>query len=509
MNNNLLKDETLTHKLISKWFWLYLFAFLAMPLWYIIRVVLSNDLWPSEVGIIYWLLSLMGLLSILSSLWVNQESIVYFLPKYYIQKNKDYVTTIYKIVRYLNIFMTIVFAIWIYFFIQYAWNSYIDHPQIETILYIFLWVFVFINLANPLQWIFTSFQNVFVPKLSDFLKQSIITIWIITIFLLWIGSLFTYSLAFLVWNVVLLILLYLSYRKKYYTEVNSWNFIKDNALLKKLISFWLHTLIAANAMMIITNIDMQMLLVISWTEQAWYYTNYMSLTNIIMVFLSPIISLLFPIISELYNKKDTKKLWLLQDFFYKYFIIFAISIALLLTVFGQVIWVVLFWEDFLYSGTLLTYLAVFGIFKVMFAINFGILMWIWQVKKRTKILVSVLILNILLNIILIPSLWALWAWIATWISWVMIALASLYYVNSNLKININWLFYIKNIVILWIIWIIYLQIIPDLFILENDFRYNNLAYLLFMWFGAYVILALFNLWEIKIFMKELRRFRKS
>jgi len=139
MTNNLLKDETLTQKLISKWFWLYLFAFLSLPLWYLIRVILSNDLWPSEIGIIYGLLSLMWLLSILSSLWLNSGALIYFLPKYYIDKNKDHVTTIYKIVRYINIFMTIVFAIWIYFFIKYAGSSYINHPEIETILYIFLW----------------------------------------------------------------------------------------------------------------------------------------------------------------------------------------------------------------------------------------------------------------------------------------------------------------------------------------------------------------------------------
>ena len=100
----------------------------------------------------------------------------------------------------------------------------------------------------------------------------------------------------------------------------------------------------------------------------------MSLLKIVMLFLSPILGLLFPIISELNSKGQIEKLRLLQNFLYKYFLVFAFSIVVLLLVFGEVLSVVLFGEDFLYSGTLLQYLAIFGIFKVLFTINLAILM---------------------------------------------------------------------------------------------------------------------------------------
>ena len=507
MQESLLKDETLTHKLISKWWWMYLFAILGMPLGYIIRVLISNDLSVWEVGIIYWLISLIWLLSILSSLWLNQQALVYFLPKYYVDKNSNSVTTIYSAVRYINLFMTVLFTVSMILFIEFYGSSYIDYPGIETILYIFLGYFIITNLSNPLKWVFKAFQDVFAPKFSEFIKQGTITITALIIFILWVWTLYSYALWFLIWNIVLLILLIFFFRRKYASEMCIWVFQWEWSIFRKLLNFWLHGLIAANALMIIHNIDMQMLLVISGTEDAWYYTNYMSLIGIVAFLLTPLISLLFPIITELHSKWNIEKLRLLQDFFYKYILIFTLSVVVLLWVFWEVLWVVLYGEDFLMSGTLLQYLAVFWIFQIIFTINFAILMGIWRIKERTQILVWTLILNIILNLILIPLYWALWAWLATGVSWVVIALSSFYYVHTHLRVNFNWRFYIKNIFIISLIWVSYYIIWNDIFILENTFRFVNLIYLLTLWWLAYLILSLSNLWEIKMLLKELKSFR--
>ena len=506
---NLLPDQTLANKLISKGFWLYLFAFLGLPLWYLIRVILSNDLSVWEVGIIYSLISLMSILSILSTLGISQWAMVYFLPKYIVDNKPDYVSTIYKIVRYINIWMTLVVGLAFYFFIQYFWTAYIEHPESISILYIFLWVFLFLNLRKPIEWIYKTVQNVFVPKFTEFLKQVLISILLISFFLLGIWDLINYGYAFLIWWIISYLIYYIVFRYKYAWEILAWKFIKDNELFKKIMFFWISALIAANAMLIIKNIDMQMLLIISWAESAGYYTNYMSLIAIVMFFLSPILWLLFPIISELKSKGQIEKLKLLQNFLYKYFIVFAFSIIFLLGVFGEEIAVILFWEDFLYSGTLLSYLVIFGIFKLIFTINLAILMWIWEAKKRTNILIWVMVLNIVLNALLIPTLGALGAGIATGISWAVIAVASFYFVNQHQKINFDWLFYGKNFLFLLIISSIYYLFAKDLFVLENAYRYSNLMYIVAIWFFTYLIMFGLNFKEAKIFVKELKRFKKS
>ncbi len=509
MNNDLLKEETLAQKFISKWFWLYLFTFLSLPLWYVIRVILSNDLSVSEVGIIYWMISLMWLLSALSWLWLNSGSLIYFLPKYIIEKKQDYTNTIYKIVRYTNITMTIIVSLWLYFFIQYFWNNYIEHNEAKNILYIFLWLFVFLNLANPLIGIFQTLQNVFITQLSSFISQAIISIWVISLFILWIWNILWYSLMFLVWNIIAYSTLYLTYKIKYSKKIESWKIIKDYSLFKKMIYFWINALIWLNAMMLIANMDMQMILAISGTVEAGYYTNYMSLIAITMFFLWPILWILFPIISEFHNKNNYEKLKLLINFLYKYLLIISISICVLLLVFWEVLAVILFWQDFLYSWTILTYLAIFWIFQLIYGINLPFISWIWKNYINRNILVGCLAFNILSNIIFVYFYWALWAWITTWITWFLIAVFSFYYVNKNIWINFDKIFLIKNIFIIAIIWIIYYNIIPNVFILENSFRYLNLLYLLIMWFWAYAIIFLANIWEVKNIFREIKNFKRS
>ncbi|UFX82745.1 polysaccharide biosynthesis C-terminal domain-containing protein [Candidatus Absconditicoccus praedator] len=506
---NLLPDQTLASKLISKGFWLYLFAILGLPLGYFVRVILSNDLTVSEVGIIYSLIGLMGILSTLSTLGISSGAMVYFLPKYIVDSNSDYVTTIYKIVRYINIGMTAIIGLAFYFFIQYFGTTYIEHPEATAILYIFLGVFLFLNLRKPIEGIYKTVQNVFVPKFTEFLKQVLISILVISFFLLGIGDLINYGYAFLVGGIVSYLIYYLVFRYKYSSQILAGKFIKDQELFKKIIFFGMSALIASNAMLIIKNIDLQMLLVIGGAESAGYYTNYMSLMAIVMFFLSPILGILFPIISELKSKGQMDKLELLQDFLYKYFIVFAFSIIFLLGVFGEEISVILFGEEFLYSGTLLTYLVIFAVFKLIFTINLAILMGIGEAKKRTNILVAVMILNIILNILLIPTLGALGAGIATGVSWAVIAITSFYFVYQHQKINFDWFFYGKNLLFLLVVSTIYYLFTKDIFVLENAYRWENLLYIVLIGVFTYLLMLGLNFKEAKIFVKELKRFRKS
>ena len=509
IKEDLLPDETLSNKLISKWFWLYFFVILWLPLWYIIRVIISNDLSVSEVWIIYGMISLMWLLSAISWLWLSSWSLIYFLPKYIVEKNKDYTNTIYKIVRYINILMTLIVSIWLYFFIKHLWVNYLNHPETNNILYIFLLLFIFTNLANPIIWIFQTIQNVFLQQLSGFISQFIITIWVVSIFVLWIWNILGYSMMFLIWAIISYSILYISYKLKYSKQIESNIIKKDSDLFKKMIKFWLNSFIWANAMMFIVNMDMQMILAISGTTEAWYYSNYMSLIAISMIFLSPIIGLLFPITSEFHNKNNYQKLRLLISFLYKYILIFSISVCMLLLVFWEVLAVVLFWEDFLYSGTILNYLALFAIFQLIFSINLSFIWWIGKNYINRNILMIALIINILLNLVFIYFYWAFWAWIATWITWTFIALSSFYFVCKYIWIDFDRLFLVKNIILIAVIWIIYYLIIPDIFILENIYRYVNFVYLLLMWFWAYLVFLLFNTKEYKYFMSEVRSFRRK
>ncbi len=509
MSSALLPEETLSHKFISKWFWLYLFTLLTLPLWYIIRVILSNDMSVAEVGIIYSLIWLMWILSTLSTLWLSTEAMVYFLPKYIVKKDRDTTSTIYRIIRYINIGMTLIIWGAFYWFIQAYGNHYIDHPQATAILYIFLGIFLFLNLEKPLLWVFHTLQNVFIPNLTEFIKQGVIafTIWTLFLFSLW--DLIHYGYAFLWWAIISYLIYLITFQYKYSQQILSGKWIHNNVLFKQLIRFGLSALLAANAMLIIKNVDMQMLLVISGAEDAGYYSNYMSLMLIVMFFITPILSILYPIISELHSKWQLHKLSMLQSFLYKYVVVFAVSMIVFLWVFGEEIAVIFFGESFVYSGTLISLLAIFGLCKIIFSINFAILMWLWEVRKRANILIIVMLINIILNSILIPLRWALGAWIATGISWTIIAATTLYYVYQHQPIQWDRWFYTKNFILLILLWGTSYFITKDWFVLDNVYRYINLQQIISIWIIYYILIILTNLQEMKWLIHTIQQFRQK
>ncbi|USN58512.1 MAG: hypothetical protein H6767_09835 [Candidatus Peribacteria bacterium] len=57
------QHKSLAEKFVKKGFWLYLFSFIIAPIGYFIKIIISNELSVSDVGIIYGVISLITMIS--------------------------------------------------------------------------------------------------------------------------------------------------------------------------------------------------------------------------------------------------------------------------------------------------------------------------------------------------------------------------------------------------------------------------------------------------------------
>ncbi|MFA5748380.1 MAG: hypothetical protein WC872_04720, partial [Candidatus Absconditabacterales bacterium] len=85
MEREILSDQPLGQKLIKNGFWLYFFTLFIGPAGYLIRVLISNSISVADVGIIYSVMGLIGILSAYHDLGLT-EALQYHLPKYRITK---------------------------------------------------------------------------------------------------------------------------------------------------------------------------------------------------------------------------------------------------------------------------------------------------------------------------------------------------------------------------------------------------------------------------------------
>ena len=498
---------SLAEKFIKKWFWLYLFTFIVAPMWYIVKITISTDLSVPDVWLLYWIISLVVLVSAYHDFWIT-ESIYYFIPKFITENRYDKVKTIFFWWILIQVISWIIIASFFFFWSQFLADYYFKSIEAIQLLKIFALYFLIINFLQIIATFFMAIQNTFYTKLVELVRMGFTLTSTILLFLFDLWSLINYSYAWLLWVVLWTIFsVYIFYIKYYKIYLKDIKFNIDKTLIKEIIKYSLFVFLWAQAWTILSQIDMQMIIYMLWTTDAWYYTNYLSIINIPFMIIWPVFWLLLPVISELYGKKDIHKIKLMKTIFTKNFISISIFSNTIFFVFAEIIAFILFWEKFIMSWTILKYSVLFLIFNYLLHINFQIMSWTWKVKFKLIIMIVAILSNILTTYFLINNLWVAWASLAAWLWWIIIWLLSEYYLWKEYIIKYDYISLIKNIFVFFLTWLLsYYLIIPNL---EDKGRIELLFFMILISFIYLLIYIVTNYFEIKKFINEVKNVKKS
>ena len=302
------QHASLTEKFIKKGVWLYLFSFIIAPIWYIIKIIISWDLSVDEVWILYWVLSLIILLSSFNDFWMT-ESLSYFIPKFITEKKYDKVKSILAYAFLAQTITWIIIAWFFFFWADFLSKYYFESETSKSVIQIFSLYFLWINVFQVFNSFFLVIQNTFYNKLSELLRMLFILFFILSIFFLDLWSIITYSLPWIGWLYFWILFVLYFFYTKYYKKYLRWEkVIWSKELFKNIFSYAIIVFIWAQAATILSQVDMQMVIYILWTTDAWYYTNYLSIIWIPFLLIGPIFALLFPVFSELHSKKQYEKI---------------------------------------------------------------------------------------------------------------------------------------------------------------------------------------------------------
>jgi hypothetical protein len=200
----LLADETLSQKLIKKWFRLYFFGYLAAPLGYIIRLLISNspDVSVADFGVMYSIISLVTFLWTYNDLWLT-ESIRFFLPRFYLKKEYNNIKTTIRLSLWTQLFTSLIIAACLRFWNEWLSVHYFKNEHAWIILKYFCVYFTLTNILQVFQTIFISFQKTFENQLTSFVQLMTTFLFAIFCFFSWRWNIEWYSigwiLGFVVW----------------------------------------------------------------------------------------------------------------------------------------------------------------------------------------------------------------------------------------------------------------------------------------------------------------------
>lgn len=497
---------SLAEKFIKKGFWLYLFSFIIGPIWYIIKIIISWELTVSEVWILYWVISLITLVSAYNDLWLT-DSLNFFVPKFITEKRYDKVKSILTYAFIAQ--MTTGISIAIFFFLgsTFLANNYFDSILAENVLKIFAFFFLWINIFQIISTFFMVVQNTFYNKIIEFLRMIFILLFVLWVFYLDMWNIINFSYAWLFWLYIWIIIAIIIFIKKYYNlYLKNEKIIWEKSLFKEIFKYALTIFIGMQAWVILWQMDMQMIILMIWTEPAWYYTNYLSIISIPFLLIWPIFYLLYPMFSQMSSKWEIDKIKIVKSIFQKNFLVLSIAFSILFFVFAEKLTIILFWPKFIESAIILKYSILFLAFNFLLQMNWNILASIWKVKERLKIVFIAIVLNFFMNLILIQTIWAAWAALATGIWWVFIWAMWEYYLWKEYIVWFDFKYLFKNIIILTIIWILsYIYIIP---LFDSLNRINWLF--LFCFYSAiyFSIFAIININDFKFVITEVKKIKK-
>jgi len=507
MDGELLADQPLGHKLIKKWFWLYFFTILIAPSSYFIRVLISNSVSVSDVGIIYSIIWFITILSAYHDLWLT-EALQYHLPKFWIKKQYNAFKTSIVFTLIVQTVTGIIIAFLLFFGANILATHYFHSPESANIIKIFCLYFLGINFFNMLYSIYIAFQDVIQYKIIESIRSYTTLLFTLIFFLLGTMSITNFTRARIIGVGISILISWMIFIKKYWYTLAKWHIERDTTLIKKQMKYAFRVFIGINVIYLLGQIDQQFVIYFLWSETAGYYANYLSLILSFNVLTSPILLYVFPLITELIEKKQHDKVKHLKNILYKYFSVFAISISGLFFVLWPEIATILFGEKFMYAWQLLTYSAWFLIFYVLFSINFSFLAGMGKVKQRAKIIGIALLVNIILNLIFIQIRWVIGIIAATMISWIMLFMLSYKLIDKQKEISFDRKYIIKNLIGILIISSSIYYFKDKIFILEDWYRYKNLLYFVLISVGYYIYILGLNHRNIRMLVKEIKNIRK-
>lgn len=169
--------------------------------------------------------------------------------------------------------------------------------------------------------------------------------------------------------------------------------------------------------------------------------------SVILMFYSPISTVLYPTISKLWEDDKLEDVRTHLKYTFKYFLMIAIPSAFGLTVLARQILIILSTSEFVSSGVLVLSISAFS--TVLYG-GSSILGHVFVLIKKTKYIAYLLaiaaVTNIILNIILVPLIGILGAAIGTLFAFFMLFVC---YFNSShkfFKFNLDFPFVVKSII---------------------------------------------------------------
>lgn len=392
-------SDSLQEKVIKGSLLVIVLSLLGSVFAYIIRVLYSRILSIEDYGLFYAVFGFFSIISTHTDLGFG-EAISYFAPKYlkFKKYNKLWNTFIYG--QLIQVTVAILISGILIILAPILSLKYFKVVGSETLIYI-LCAFLIINsILNSLSQIFTGLQRPKYFASINVFRSAFVLFFSYVFLILGFHTPIFYALAWVLgYFITTLIFLYLLCDKYFILTKNnlSWQKNTFNTMYKYAVPAFATTLVYS----LLVSSDIFFLTLLRGIKEVAVYNIVLPIVSISIALLSPLNSIIFPLVSHL-CEGEREKLSILINKIYQVVPFVGVYFALFIILFPSSIVGLIFGQKWLgFTQIPLSFLAL-GYIAYLFSIILGIItLGTGQVNQRLKILIFMAVLSICLHAVLI------------------------------------------------------------------------------------------------------------
>lgn len=412
---------------ISIVFVFYLFAALFA---YFFRLLLSRNLSLTDFGLFFSLFAFASIFYTIRDFGVFQST-YYFIPRFLATGNNQKIKAVLSKVFKISILMTLLISFLIILLSKYLALNYF-HIADNNIIILFFIGFIFNAFEMSFMTLFNVFQSQILFSAHNFFRSFLIFILTFISFKYFTGIYVPLVCGIIVYFVILVISSIIFFKKVFPQFFK----VKESYFnYNKLIKFGIPATLAVLGFNILTSIDTIILTYFRSLEDVGLYNAVLPIITLLLYLPNAISAVMYPMSIELWAKKKLDTLNYAIERITKYTLIILIPASGILLIYPEITLNVLFGAKFIPAQNALMILAFGAVFLGISTINTHILSGILGPKINIYIFLFGAILNIVINLLLVPKYGIVGSALGTSITYFFIFIISSYLLYSTIKLK--------------------------------------------------------------------------
>lgn len=440
----------------------FIMIVLGTILGYLFRLYLSRLMTVEEFGLFYSVLTFIGLLIMIGTFGLG-SSLIKHIPEFIVKKRMDNVKSGIIYVILLQAIIMLVLTAIIFLLSDFLATEYFGNPNASVVLKLLSVYAVFSVFLNTTSTSFTGLGRVI-----NFSSISPTQTFLALMIVFFIGAnAVNASYAYLFSSMITFIVFFFLLTRA--TGMLKSKLTVDKNLAKKIFLFSVPLFFLSIMDILINSADTLILTYFRTLEEVGFYQAALPTSRLLLVFYSSIILIIFPMFSEMRARNKGKDISITLSIVLKYVLILLMPFVLILISFPDIVIRMLFGSKYLPAAPALQILSASVVFLSLYSIISTVFVSIGKVGIVMKITFLITLLNIVLNIVLIPFLGIVGASLASLSSFLIAFILYFYFIEKEVRLAFKTGEFIK-IIVLSIFALLSISILKSILIMDPWFE---------------------------------------